>query len=206
MFLNGGQNKISIGLDLHNLSTVHDKVVRTGIQQVVFYLLEAQQWLRNESHSSNVEIVPLPMLPWSETPDTTFSDIHPTHVNNSLLVLQETANELNIASIVEAHTSNEAEKALNFDKAIIGINNRNLKNLKTDIITTLQLHKILSSHSYPIISESGIKSEKDVKEIIDKTGIMNFLIGESLLENIEGTSLLKKIVKLTNKISTFSRL
>ena len=96
MLLNGGQNKISIGLDLHNLSTVHDKVVRTGIQQVVFYLLEAQQWLRNESHSSNVEIVPLPMLPWSEAPDTTFSDIHPSHVNNSLLVLQETANELNI--------------------------------------------------------------------------------------------------------------
>ena len=68
--------------------------------------------------------------------------------------------------------------------------------MKTDIKTTLQLHKILSSHGCPIISESGIKSEKDVKEIIDKTGIMNFLIGESLLENIEGTSLLKKIVQI----------
>ncbi|SVE39095.1 uncharacterized protein METZ01_LOCUS491949, partial [marine metagenome] len=96
MLLNGVQNKIRIGIDLHNLSTVHEKVVRTGIQQVVFYLLEAQHWLRNDSHSSNVEIVPLPMLPWSAAPDTTFPDIHPAHVNNSLLVLQETANELNI--------------------------------------------------------------------------------------------------------------
>ncbi|MBO6493227.1 MAG: indole-3-glycerol-phosphate synthase [Pelagibacteraceae bacterium] len=128
-------------------------------------------------------------------------------VDNKLAMdLYQTANELNVTSIVEVHTPDEAEKALNFDKAIIGINNRNLKDLKTDIKTTLQLYKILSSHSCPIISESGIKSEKDVKEIIDKTGIMNFLIGESLLENIEGTSLLKKIVKLTNKISTFSRL
>jgi indole-3-glycerol phosphate synthase len=118
-------------------------------------------------------------------------------VDNKLAMdLYQTANELNITSIIEVHTSDEAEKALNFEKAIIGINNRNLKDLKTDIKTTLQLYKILSSHSCPIISESGIKSEKDVKEIIDKTGIMNFLIGESLLENIEGTSLLKKIVQI----------
>jgi len=118
-------------------------------------------------------------------------------VDNKLAMdLYQAANELNISSIVEVHTSDEAEKALNFDKAIIGINNRNLKDLKTNIKTTLQLYKILSSHNFPIISESGIKSEKDVKEIIDKTGIMNFLIGESLLKNIEGSSLLKKIVKI----------
>ena len=118
-------------------------------------------------------------------------------VDNKLAIdLYQTANELNVTSIVEVHTLDEAEKALYFDKAIIGINNRNLKDLKTDIKITLQLHKILSSHACPIISESGIKSEKDVKEIIDKTGIMNFLIGESLLENIEGTSLLNKIAQI----------
>ncbi len=118
-------------------------------------------------------------------------------VDNKLAIdLYQTANELNVTSIVEVHTLDEAEKALYFDKAIIGINNRNLKDLKTDIKITLQLHKILSSHACPIISESGIKSEEDVKKIIDKTGIMNFLIGESLLENIEGTSLLKKIVQI----------
>ena len=110
--------------------------------------------------------------------------------------LYHTANGLNITSIVEVHTADEAEKALNFDKAIIGINNRNLKDLKTDIKTTLKLYKILLSHSCPIISESGFKSEKDVKEIVDQTGIMNFLIGESLLENIEGSSLLKKIIQI----------
>ena len=118
-------------------------------------------------------------------------------VDNKLAMdLYQTANELNVTSIVEVHTPDEAEKALNFDKAIIGINNRNLKDLKTDIKTTLQLYKILSSHNYPIVSESGFKSEKDVKEIVDQTGIMNFLIGESLLENIEGSSLLKKIVQI----------
>ena len=104
---------------------------------------------------------------------------------------------MDLTSIIEIHSSNEAEKALDFDKAIIGINNRNLKNLNTNIKTTLQLYKILSSHSCPIISESGFKSEKDVKKIVDQTGIMNFLIGESLLQNINGSSLLKKIAKIS---------
>jgi len=96
MLLKGVQKKIRIGLDLHNLSTVPDKVVRTGIQQVVFYLLEAQHWYRTNFPLSKVEIVPLPMLPCSEASDTIFSDIRPSHVNNSSLVLQETATELDI--------------------------------------------------------------------------------------------------------------
>ena len=46
------------------------------------------------------------------------------------------AEELNISTIVEVHTNMEAKNALNFKNAIIGINNRNLKTLKTDIKTT----------------------------------------------------------------------
>ena len=110
--------------------------------------------------------------------------------------LYQAANELNISSIIEIHTAKEAESALGYEKAMIGINNRNLKTLKTNINTTLQLHKIISSHKNPIISESGFKSEKNVKEVMDKTGIMNFLIGESLLNNIDKSSFLKKIVQI----------
>ena len=40
------------------------------------------------------------------------------------------AEELNISTIVEVHTEEEAKKALVFENAIIGINNRNLKTLK----------------------------------------------------------------------------
>ena len=117
--------------------------------------------------------------------------------NNLAKDLYQTANEFNVTSIVEVHNQAEAEKALDFNKAIIGINNRNLNDLKTDIKTTLQLYEILSPHGCPIISESGFQTENDVKKIIEQTGIMNFLIGESLLKNIEGSSLLKKIVQIT---------
>lgn len=110
--------------------------------------------------------------------------------------LYQTANKLNISTIIEVHTLEEAEQALDYDKAIIGINNRNLKNLETNFNTTFQLSRILSSHKLPIISESGFKSEEDVRKILDQTGIKNFLIGESLLKNINGSSLLKKIVQI----------
>ena len=107
------------------------------------------------------------------------------------------AEELNISTIVEVHTSEEAKNSLNFKNAIIGINNRNLKTLKTDIKTTYDLHKILINHSSPIVCESGIKSEKEVEEILQKTKINNFLIGESLLKDLDKKpSLLKKIAQI----------
>ena len=107
------------------------------------------------------------------------------------------AEELNISIIVEVHTEEEAKKSLRFKNAIIGINNRNLKTLKTDIKTTYDLHKILIEHSGPLVCESGIKSEKEVEEIVKKTKINNFLIGESLLKDLDkNSSLLKRIVQI----------
>jgi len=112
--------------------------------------------------------------------------------------IYKVANELNIAVIIEVHTIEEAKNALNFKNAILGINNRDLKTLKTDITTTYNLHKILVNHPGPIICESGIKSEKDVKEVVARTNINNFLIGESLLKNLDKKlTLLKKITQIS---------
>ena len=108
------------------------------------------------------------------------------------------AEELNINTILEVHTNEEAKKALDFKNAIIGINNRNLKTLKTDIKITHNLHRVLHDHPGPLICESGIKSEKEVEEIVKKTKINNFLIGESLLKDLnKNSSLLKKILQIT---------
>ena len=68
--------------------------------------------------------------------------------------LYEEALKLNMSVIVEVHTVNEAEKALNFNDALIGINNRNLKTLKTEVNTTYDIHNVLVGHTGPLISES----------------------------------------------------
>ena len=73
--------------------------------------------------------------------------------------LYEEALKLNMSVIVEVHTVNEAEKALNFNDALIGINNRNLKTLKTEVNTTYDIHNVLADHNGPLISESVIKTK-----------------------------------------------
>ena len=99
--------------------------------------------------------------------------------------LYQEALKLDMSVIVEVHTVEEAQKALNFKDALIGINNRNLKTLKTDINTTYDIHNILINHRGPIISESGIKNKEDVLKIATETKIKTFLIGESILKNLE---------------------
>ena len=103
--------------------------------------------------------------------------------------LYEAALGFNMSIIVEVHTVEEAKKALNFKEALIGINNRNLKTLKTDINTTYDIHDILVNHSGPLISESGIKTKEELLDISKKTNIKTFLIGESLLKNLDNNSI-----------------
>ena len=79
--------------------------------------------------------------------------------------LYEEALKLNMTVIVEVHTINEAKQALKFKDALIGINNRNLKTLKTDINTTFDIHDVLVSHTGPLISESGIKTKAELLEL-----------------------------------------
>ena len=103
--------------------------------------------------------------------------------------LYEEALKFNMSIIVEVHTVEEAKRALNFKEALIGINNRNLKTLKTDINTTYDIHDILVNHTGPLISESGIKTKKELLEISKNTNIKTFLIGESLLKNLDNNSI-----------------
>ena len=95
----------------------------------------------------------------------------------------------NMSIIVEVHTVEEAKRALRFNEALIGINNRNLKTLKTDINTTYDIHDVLINHKGPLISESGIKTKDELLELSKKTSIKTFLIGESLLKNLKNNSI-----------------
>ena len=100
--------------------------------------------------------------------------------------------KLNMSVIVEVHTKKEALKALRFKNALIGINNRNLKTLETNISTTYDVYEIVKNHSGPLISESGIKTKDELLEIKNKTKINTFLIGESLLKNLDQNSIFSK--------------
>tara|TARA_B100001564_G_C20612843_1_gene658406 strand:+ start:671 stop:1462 length:792 start_codon:yes stop_codon:yes gene_type:complete len=103
----------------------------------------------------------------------------------------------NLSVIVEVHDLKEAEIALRYDQALIGINNRNLKTLDVSINNTISIFEVVKAHKGPLLSESGIKSEKDAQYIYQKTGIKNFLIGESLLKSDKPGDLMKRLIQIT---------
>ncbi len=118
--------------------------------------------------------------------------------------LYEEAIRFNMSVIVEVHTVEEAERALKFKDALIGINNRNLKTLKTDINTTYDIHSVLINHKGPLISESGIKTKDELLNMVNKTSIKTFLIGESLLKNLSENSIFFNfVVKKTPILQVF---
>jgi len=102
------------------------------------------------------------------------------------------ANELNLDCIIETHDENEIKRALKLDYPILGINNRNLKNLKTDLNNSVSLFTSISK-DYTVIAESGIKTAEDINMYND-LGIFNFLIGESILRSKNYTTFIKKLL------------
>ena len=103
--------------------------------------------------------------------------------------LYNAALDYKMSVIIEVHTIEEAKQISNFNEALIGINNRNLKTLKTNLNNTFEIYETLSNFDGILISESGIKNKEDVLRITNQTNIKTFLIGESLLKNLDSNSI-----------------
>ena len=93
--------------------------------------------------------------------------------------LRETATALSLDSVVEVHNEEELERALDAGAEIIGINNRNLKTFEVSLATTEKLAPRVPG-GILIISESGIDGAEQIRQV-ERCGIHNFLIGESLM-------------------------
>jgi len=106
--------------------------------------------------------------------------------------------ELGMAALVEVHDEAELQVALGLrarrgDVApLLGINNRNLKTLKTDLSTTEALMKKVPAGRL-VVSESGLKTRADIERML-KAGAQAFLIGEHLLRERELGTKFKEMI------------
>ncbi len=89
------------------------------------------------------------------------------------------AESLGLVSLVEVHSLEDLQKAVNAGATIIGINNRNLTTFHTDISVSESLAPLIPP-GVTVVSESGIRSKEDVNRLMKK-GIHAFLIGETLM-------------------------
>ncbi|MEA3368868.1 MAG: indole-3-glycerol phosphate synthase TrpC [Candidatus Ratteibacteria bacterium] len=89
------------------------------------------------------------------------------------------ARESGMEVIVEIHSEEDWRRISSLPAKLIGINNRNLKTLTTDLSTTFKLAPFISKNQV-VISESGIKTREDVLNL-EKAGVKGILVGETIM-------------------------
>jgi indole-3-glycerol phosphate synthase len=96
------------------------------------------------------------------------------------------AHQLQVEVLLEVHNLSELELALSSQADIIGINNRDLRSLKVNLSTSLELIKSIKdlslSVAQPLISESGISNFSQV-ETLREAGFDGILIGTVLVKS-----------------------
>lgn len=101
--------------------------------------------------------------------------------------LADVAHSLNMGILTEVSNEEELERAISLKAQVIGINNRNLRDLSTDLNRTKELAPAIREKAPEavVISESGIYTHQQVRDLA--TFADGFLIGSSLMaeENLE---------------------
>lgn len=93
--------------------------------------------------------------------------------------LFEEASALDLDCVVEVHDDEDLERALRIEPDVIGINNRNLKNLQVDTETTADLVTDIPA-GVTVVAESGYTGREQIEEL-DRIGVDAVLIGETLM-------------------------
>lgn len=98
---------------------------------------------------------------------------------------------LGLSALVEAHTEEEVQSALDAGARVIGVNNRNLKDFTVDLTTCTRLRKLVPKEIL-FVGESGIKTAEDVQKLRD-AGVNGLLIGETLMRNADKKKALEEL-------------
>jgi len=93
--------------------------------------------------------------------------------------LEAAARDWGMDVLLEVHDGNEMERALKLQSRLLGINNRNLKTMVTDLATTEDLAARMPEDALGV-SESGLNSHEDLRRM-SRAGCHCFLVGESLM-------------------------
>ena len=139
------------------------------------FMVDEYQFLEARAHSADIVLLIVAALSKSQLKD--FYDL---------------SCELGMASLVEVHTAQELESAMEISPKMIGVNSRNLKTLEVD---TRAFQELIPQIPADVIrvAESGISSRKDV-EIAASAGATVILVGEVLVKSGNPISAMQELL------------
>lgn len=108
--------------------------------------------------------------------------------------LRDVARQYQMDVLTEVSNEEEMHRAIALKANIIGINNRNLRDLSTDLATTERLVPMLEKVSFPhvVISESGIYTQADIRRLSAISD--GFLVGSALMAEADLAKAVKNLV------------
>ncbi|QBF81681.1 bifunctional indole-3-glycerol-phosphate synthase TrpC/phosphoribosylanthranilate isomerase TrpF [Shewanella maritima] len=119
------------------------------------------------------------------------------------LELAEHAAKYNLDTLTEVSNQEELQRAIDLNAPIIGINNRNLRDLSTDLATTEELAPQIPSDRV-VISESGIYTHEQVKRL--NPLVDGYLVGSSLMAQDNLDLACRQLVFGPNKVCGLTRI
>ncbi|ASG68949.1 bifunctional indole-3-glycerol phosphate synthase/phosphoribosylanthranilate isomerase [Francisella halioticida] len=117
--------------------------------------------------------------------------------DNEYKKLAKVASRFGMGILTEASNEEELQRAVNLKAKVIGINNRNLRDLSIDLNTTRVLAPKVPKDTI-VISESGIYKNQEVREL--RNCVNGFLIGSSIMGERNLELAVRKIIYGFNKV------
>jgi len=116
--------------------------------------------------------------------------------------LAAVAHSLKMGVLTEVSNEAELERAIALEAKVVGINNRDLRDMSIDLDRTRQLAPRLS-HGVTVISESGIHNYAQVRELSHFAN--GFLIGSALMEEPDLAGAVRRVLLGDNKVCGLTR-
>ena len=116
--------------------------------------------------------------------------------------LAAVAHSLSMGVLTEVSNEEELERAIALKAKVVGINNRDLRDLSIDLNRTRQLAPRLG-HDVTVISESGINTNAQVRELSHFAN--GFLIGSAMMEHDDLNAAVRRVLLGENKVCGLTR-
>ena len=161
------------GGSLEDLDAVRKRITIPVLRKD--FMVDEYQFLEARAHGADIVLLIVAALSKSQLRD--FYDL---------------ATELGMASLIEVHTAQELESAMDIEPRIIGVNSRNLKTLDVDSAAFADLIPRIPADVIRV-AESGIATRSDV-EFAQNAGATAILVGETLVKSGNPISAMQELL------------